>query len=334
MNIPALRGLVQERDQLRKDLLSLVQERDQLRRDSLSLAQERDQLRKPLFVPPGHFYSPIPSLDDVRANEERIFHVPRTLPAIDMNEKEQWQFFNVFKEFYKEIPFTSDKTDNLRYFFNNGNYSYSDAICLYGMIRQVKPKRIIEVGSGYSSCLVLDTNEIFFDNAIFCTFIEPYPDLLLSLISDSDKEKVELIPSKLQDVDLNLFSSLEENDILFIDSTHVSKVDSDVNYILFEILPSLKSGVYIHFHDVFYPFEYLQQWVYEGRAWNEDYILRAFLQYNDTFKIVFFNTFLEHFFAQEFIKEMPLCMKNLGGSIWLRKNKVTHSKIVSNNSYL
>lgn len=117
------------------------------------------------------------------------------------------------------------------------------------------------------------------------------------------------------------FDILKENDILFVDSTHVSKVGSDVNYLLFEILPRLNKGVYIHFHDIFYPFEYPKEWIYDGKAWNEDYILRAFLQYNDSFKIFFFNTFLESFFREKFTLEMPLCLKNTGGSLWIKKIK-------------
>jgi len=290
------------------------------------LLQERDKLRellneskKSLWAPPGHFYSPIPSIDEIRENEEKIFQVPGKIPAIDLNEEEQMLFFDAFREYYKELPFKYEKTAGLRYYFNNPNYSYSDAICLYAMIRHVKPKRVIEVGSGYSSGVTLDTNELFFENRIACTFIEPHPELLLSLLKEGDKETVKIIPSKLQEVDLDQFSSLLENDILFIDSTHVSKVNSDVNYIFFEILPSLNSGVYIHFHDIFYPFEYPKEWFYEGMAWNENYLLHAFLQYNSSFKIVFFNTFLEYFFADKFIADMPLCMKNPGGSIWLRK---------------
>ena len=290
----------------------LVQERDEAKDKARALLDK-------LWQPPGHFYSPLPSISEVRENEESIFRTPRELPAVDLNEEEQLQLFEVFKEYYKDLPFKDEQTDGLRYYFNNPNYSYSDAICLYAMIRHAKPRRVIEIGSGYSSCVTLDTNELFSAGTIACTFIEPYPELLLSLIKDTDKEVGNIISTKLQEVSLEQFSCLQENDILFIDSTHVTKVNSDVNYIFFEILPSLNSGVYIHFHDIFYPFEYPKEWIYEGRAWNEDYLLRAFLQYNSRFRIVFFNTFLEHFFAEKFIADMPLCMKNTGGSIWLRK---------------
>jgi hypothetical protein len=115
------------------------------------------------------------------------------------------------------------------------------------------------------------------------------------------------------------FDVLMESDVLFVDSSHVVKVGSDVLDLFFRILPRLKSGVYIHFHDIFHPFEYPKEWIINGKAWNEAYLLRAFLQYNDSFEIVFFNTFLEFFHPGRFHRDMPLCMKNPGGSIWLRK---------------
>lgn len=189
------------------------------------------------------------------------------------------------------------------------------------MMRECAPQRIIEVGSGYSSCLALDTSERHFGNRIAFTFIEPYPELLYRLIRDDDRSGIQVMPTKLQDVDPALFKTLQANDILFIDSTHVSKVDSDVNYIFSIVLPDLAPGVYIHFHDVFYPFEYPKAWLLENRAWNEVYMLRTFLQYNDTFEIVAFNSYLASRHPSLLEAHLPLCMKNTGGSIWLRKTK-------------
>jgi predicted O-methyltransferase YrrM len=221
--------------------------------------------------------------------------------------------------YYAELPFAAQRTDGLRYFFENPSYSYSDAIFLYCMMRHLRPKRIIEVGSGYSSCVILDTNDLFFHSSIQATFIEPHPELFLSLIKDSDKYAVRLISTRLQDTDPQIFEALESNDILFIDSTHVSKIDSDVNRIFFEILPRLAPGVHVHFHDIFYPFEYPKQWIYEGCAWTEAYLLRSFLEYNSCFRVVLMNTFLEHFHREWFAREMPLCLTNTGGSIWIRR---------------
>ncbi|CAG0995613.1 MAG: hypothetical protein OIN86_04345 [Candidatus Methanoperedens sp.] len=286
-----------------------------LERDKL--LAENDKLKT--WVPPGHFYSPIPSISEVKLKENVIYSIPKEIQGIDLNLDGQIDLFNKFKEYYYELPFEPHKKENLRYFFENPNYSYSDAIFLYCMIRYTKPKKIIEVGSGYSSCVILDTNELFFGNAISCKFIEPYPQLLLSLMKYTDKNRNEIIQKNIQDVDINVFSDMSQNDILFIDSSHVSKINSDVNYIFFKILPLIKSEVYIHFHDVLYPFEYPKEWIYEGRAWNEAYLLRAFLQYNNAFKIQFFNTYLQTFYKDRFTNEMPLCMKTTGGSIWIKK---------------
>ncbi|MCU4121180.1 class I SAM-dependent methyltransferase [Variovorax sp. N23] len=123
----------------------------------------------------------------------------------------------------------------------------------------------------------------------------------------------------LQDVPVGVFQALGENDVLFIDSTHVSKVGSDVNRLLFEIFPLLAPGVVIHLHDIFYPFEYPKAWILEGRAWNEAYLVRAFLQDNARFQVLLMNTFMSHFHREFFEQQMPLCLHNEGASLWLRK---------------
>jgi hypothetical protein len=187
------------------------------------------------------------------------------------------------------------------------------------MIRKLNPKRIIEVGSGFSSCVTLDTNELYFNNKIKCDFVEPYPALLKSLIKGNDNSNIKIYESKLQNISLDVFMELKANDILFIDSTHVAKFNSDVNYIIHRILPVLAEGVYIHFHDIFYPFEYPMEWLLDGHAWNEQYVLRAFLEYNNKFKIVLFNTYMETIFREELEKRFPLIFKNTGGSIWIKK---------------
>jgi hypothetical protein len=274
----------------------------------------------PFFVPSGHFYSPFPAIDEIKQIENKLFdNIPRQLSGIDLNEQEQISLLEIFETFYAQMPFKENKINDLRYYFHNDAYSYSDAIILYCMVRHLHPKQVIEIGSGYSSCVFLDTNELFFENEIKCTFIEPYPQTLLSLIKDEDKFRINLIEKKLQDVELSLFEKLLPGDILFVDSTHVSKINSDVNKLIFQILPSLNEGVYIHFHDIFYPFEYPREWIYQGRAWNEDYLLRAFLQFNTEFKIVFWNHFLYNTHKEKLIEKMPLSEKNPGGSIWLRK---------------
>jgi predicted O-methyltransferase YrrM len=279
---------------------------------------ELDQYRKsaPMI---GHFYSPIPSQEEVKARENVIWGPkPKSLLSIDLNEEGQVALFNEFKAYYKEMPFEKNLTNGFRYYLDNGLFGFSDGIILYSMIRHLKPKRIIEIGSGYSSAAMLDTNDLFFDGTIDCTFVEPYPKRLLSLLKPADLDRHRLVRTRLQEVDLNLFTSLSANDILFVDSSHVTKIDSDVNRIIFDILPILERGVWVHFHDIHYPFEYPKDWIYRGTAWNESYILRAFLQYNSAFQIQFFNSFMTHFHEELFLSHMPQCL-GPNGSIWLKK---------------
>ncbi|MBI3724782.1 class I SAM-dependent methyltransferase [bacterium] len=234
-------------------------------------------------MPPGHFYSPITDAKEIERRSASIFdRSRRELAGIDVREKEQLALLGELAVFYKDMPFPREKTEGSRYYLQNDAYSYSDAILLHGMIRHLRPARIVE------------------------------------LVADAGA-RLDVRARALEDLDLALFSELGERDILFIDSTHVTKTGSDVNRIFFEILPRLAAGVHVHFHDVFWPFEYPREWVLEGRSWNESYLLRAFLQFNSRFEIVLWNTFLETFHEEIFAREMPLCLENKGGSIWLRK---------------
>jgi len=225
---------------------------------------QREQLRQvvnQLWFPPGHFYSPIPSLDDVRDHDEAVFDADSpNVPGIDLNEAGQLVLLRQLASYYPAQPFARDRQPGLRFHLHNPAFTYCDAIVYYGMLRHARPQRVIEVGSGYSSCLLLDVNERAFQNAIACTFIEPYPRLLHSLIGDEDRARITVVATNVQDVGPGVFEDLAANDILFIDSSHVSKTHSDVNYLFFEVLPRLQSGVYVHVHDVFFPFEYPREW--------------------------------------------------------------------------
>lgn len=280
---------------------------------------EHWEARKCPWVEPGHFYSPHPDLEELRKQESSIFSYDKEILDINFRESEQLKILQALASLQPHITFPKKKSPGFRYYFDNPAYSYGDASVLHGMLRLIKPQRLIEVGCGYSSAMALDTNELCFQNSIKMTFIEPNPQLLYDLAKPEDKDRVTIIPSRLQDLSPEVFSQLENNDVLFIDSTHVSKVNSDVNFIFFEILPRLNAGAYIHFHDVFYPFEYPREFVYEGRAWQELYILRAFLQDNSRYEIVYFQDFLFRKHYQYFEKHLPLFLKNSGAQIWLRK---------------
>lgn len=276
-------------------------------------------------VPAGHYYSPIVSVSEIKKRESQIYAAPtKLLEGINLNESLQVEMMNLFsKEYYPDLPFLENNKPGLRYCYENKYFTHADATSLFCMLRHFKPKNIIEAGSGFSSAVMLDTNEHFLDRSTNLTFIEPYPARLYSLLTEKDKESVTVLKSDLQDVPVEYFEKLEANDFLFIDSTHVSKTGSDVNYFLFDIFPKLKSGVIIHIHDIFYPFEYPKDWVIYGNGrfgWNETYILRAFLTYQKNYEIIFYNDFLQTFHKPWFAQNMPnYSGYGRGGSIYLRK---------------
>lgn len=278
-----------------------------------------DAFLKNSCFPPGHYYSPIIDIDEIKEFNDKLFIInTKDVPGVDLNEDQQVQLLKAFETYAKDLFFPADKTEGIRYFLNNDVFSYTDGIMLFCFIMHFKPKTIIEVGSGYSSALMLDTSSKYFNYDINLNFIEPFPERLYDLIGESNKTNCKIIQSKVQYVDTAFFKDLKENDILFIDGSHISKTGSDLNYLLFEVLPVLNDGVIIHFHDIFNGFEYPSEWVYEGRNWNEIYLLRAFLSYNSSFEILMFNSFM-HFAHSKSFEKLSECYKNFGGSLWMRK---------------
>lgn len=266
---------------------------------------------------PGHFYSPYPDLNDIESRKDVIFDRSKKLiNGIDIREPNQLKLLKKIAKYYPDLPYGIKPSKQLRYYLDHHAYAHTDAIVLFCMLRHLKPKRIIEVGSGYSSALMLDYKQLF-DKQLNLTFVEPYPKLLKSLIKPRDKYT--LIDKPLHQTEAAVFDQLESGDFLFIDSTHVAKPGSDVNEIYFKILPALKKGVIIHIHDIFYPFEYPHDWYKETRAWNEDYIVRAFLYNNPDYQIEFFNHFLNLHHKDKLHHLMPATTKNDGGSLWIKK---------------
>jgi predicted O-methyltransferase YrrM len=269
--------------------------------------------------PPGHYASPIPALNEIRAREDEIFDRPETIPAIDVRSAAQLALVREFAPLYADQPFGAEARDGLRYHLKNQWFSYSDGLMLHCMLRWLAPKRLIEVGSGYSSAAILDTNDRFLDGRMACTFIEPNASRLHGLLRDGDARDHRVIEQPVQRVPLEVFDELDAGDVLFVDSSHVSKAGSDVNRLVFDVLPRLRPGVVVHFHDIAWPFEYPRQWIYGGRAFNEAYLLHAFLMFNPDFEIVLFNSYLAEFHRDEVAHSLPLWAEEVGGSLWLRR---------------
>jgi hypothetical protein len=271
--------------------------------------------------PPGHFYSPIPNLRELEKQADTLWPVepPTELPGVDLRADEQLATFSRAAKLARSHEIHQRSTDPWRYYSDNVAYGVGDALMLHGMLRLIRPQRLIEIGSGHSSAMMLDTVEHYVGGKTELTFIEPYPELLESLLRNGDRERITIVPTGLQQVPLDTFRALESGDVLFIDSTHVLKTGSDVAWLYANVLPSIKPGVWVHIHDMFYPFEYPKAWVMEGRAWSEVYLVRAFLAFNSDFEIVLFNDWVAKFHRDRIEAELPAMLGNTGGALWLRR---------------
>jgi predicted O-methyltransferase YrrM len=317
-----LRGEVEARDreitELRADIGALESAAKDHR---LQLRQQRAELeelhRRAGLYPPGHFHSPIPDLEEVRARDAEIFDRPAELAGIDLRDDAQLALVNELARYAANQPFGAEPTDGLRYHYDNDYFGWGDGLVLFCMLRHLRPARVVEVGSGFSSALMLDTAERFLEAAPELVFIEPNPDRLQGLLRDGDQDRVTLLSQPVQQVDRAVFDRLEAGDVLFIDSSHVTKIGSDVNLLLLEVVPRLRPGVNVHLHDIVWPFEYARKWVYQGRAWNEAYLLRALLVGNSRLRIAFWSSQLAACHRQRVAAALPLWQRDSGTSMWL-----------------
>jgi hypothetical protein len=279
----------------------------------------RKTLREAGAFPPGHFHSPIPNQSEILRQVDSIKAKKSEVHDVRFNHQEQFEALKTFSEFYNDLPFPVQRTDACRYYYDQSVFPYPDAIFLYSFLRHTRPSAIIEVGSGFSSAVILDTVDRFFPTLPHLTFVEPNPTRLNQLLRDIDRKKVRVFEEQVQNVPIDLFRSLKAGDLLFIDSSHVLKCSSDLQFLLFEVLPQLPVGIYVHFHDVFETFEYPPEWLLQGWYWNEAYFLRAFLTNNNAWGIYFFNNYVRSHFEKYLEEKMPLCLKDIGGSLYIKR---------------
>lgn len=271
-----------------------------------------------IFAPPGHFYSPIPPLDEAVERARRVFaDPPATLPGIDLRLEAQLALAEELAPLQADFDPPDQPVPGRRYHTDNPSYGPADARVLQALLRHLRPDRVIEIGSGHSTALMLDVADEHLDG-LELTCIEPFDAVLRSVLRPEDAGRVEIVAAPVQEVDLDRFDRLAAGDLLFIDSTHVVRAGSDVAREVFEILPRLRPGVVVHFHDLFYPFDYPAPWVAEGRAWSEAYLLRAFLEHNDRFEILLFPHYLRTV-APDRLRALWPHAPTGGGSLWLRR---------------
>ncbi len=293
---------------------------EQLRAENARLKAELEDLHRKIGpFAPGHFHSPIPDLEEVRGDAAKIFVLDDCdLPGIDRDEARQWAVLTELARYAGQEQFARHATPGRRYYWDNRVFHYADAFVLYAMLRHHQPRRWIEIGSGFSSAVLLDALDRHPEIPTRPVFIDPDPTRVHALLSETDRERSEYHQQRVQDIPLSLFDSLQAGDVLFIDSSHVAKIGSDVNWLFFEIVPRLRPGVLLHVHDIPSSFEYSREWVEARWAWNEAYLLRAFLMFNQAFRIEIHAAFLASRDPASCMRLLPEC-PGVGASVWLRR---------------
>ena len=279
----------------------------------------------------SNFYSPIANIDEVLRRS--------TAPLIDDDFGVDLDIAGQLVSFDRMVvPWLAELADIPMhdpgkagaFFWLNGMFGPQDAATYYGLMRSCRPNHVIEIGSGYSTLIA--TMVRTHNATMQVTSIEPYPVEFFSRHLRSENG-FHLIEKIVQDVDRGIFETLEANDILFIDSSHVVKPGSDVEFLIYSLLGRLKKGVIIHFHDIFLPFGYpMDFYQSQHRHWNENYVLAAYLAHNSRFEVILANAFLANrsdspvldrlcsgIVPDDAAKRATLRMNCGGGSLWLRK---------------
>lgn len=267
-----------------------------------------------------HFYQPIPNRQEIMTYAGK----ERPLSSIEWHLDKQTELVKYLLEKYALEFNKKEIFSAFGYSEDSSGLISGDAEVLYAMVREKKPSRIIEIGSGGSTKIIaaaLKMNFIENSQKSQLISIEPYPQDFLKDFANTSKDFLEfsLLTQKVEAVDLSVFESLQTNDILFVDSSHVFKSGSDVEFEFLQVYPRLQTGVLVHIHDIFFPYDYPIDWnLKESRYWNEQYFLETFLQFNKKFEILASLSMVSSYKNSVFLDNINAYNKaRLPGSFWM-----------------
>jgi predicted O-methyltransferase YrrM len=253
-----------------------------------------------VFPLTDHYYEPQFNYNKLSKN----LYKDRILPGIDFNINQQLN--NLSNLIYKNelIELNLHKTTpNYNFCIKNNFFENGDAEIYYQIIRYLKPRNILEIGSGYSTLLALEAikkNKNIDKIKTKITCIEPYENNWLNHL------KIKILRKKIEEINDNYYVSLKRNDILFIDSSHIIRPQGDVLKIFFEILPKLNKGVIVHVHDIFTPKNYPKRWLIdENKFWNEQYLVEAIIMNKQRYEIYLMLNYLKNNYYNQLIKTCP-----------------------------
>ena len=297
-----LETVLDARDAMAAELKALKAERD-------GLAAELQDASRHLAAPPGHPSSPIVDVETL----EDPFRSPRTLLPLDVKPSltEHLHRWKSLRPLLERLPCLQG--DSRRY---DAAFPAGDALMLQVIMATHGPARCVQLGP--SSAL-----DAIRDGAV--AFCARPPAMTLVAASRSEPPgpyatDLQVLAQGVERAPLELFEDLASGDLLSVETSHVSKTGSDVNHVLFEVLPRLQPGVNIYMHTIFWPFEYPRNFIYEQRrSWNELYAVRAFLAGNDDYEIVFFNDYFAQFAPKSAQADCPAFFQDRLSGLWLRK---------------
>lgn len=225
-------------------------------------------------------------------------------------------FTDIFPLYAGEYnSFPREPAGDGRFYLHNEFFGPVDAEVLYCLVRHLKPRTVIEVGSGYSSLLVRMALEKNCPSPGRLTCIDPSPRADVAAAADEHVQK------PVEQVDVDIFAGLSPGDFLFVDSSHVVTTGGDLNHIFFKVLPTLAPGVLVHFHDICLPRDYLYDWVVtEGRSYTEQYLLLAFLSGNGEYEVLWPALHMMLAYPERVMEAFPSCTDVTAPvSFWMRK---------------
>ena len=276
-----------------------------------------------VHLTPVHYYSPVPDLRDLLTRPS-IWDQPSELPGVDMNVDGQLSLMeDVLSAYQHECDYRRQQGDDpLEFYTENDYFGYVSAAAMHGLVRHYRPRRIIEVGAGFSTRVIARAVSM---NAkagapAELVVIDPHVGRILPEELPAIHES---IPSRVEDVPLERFTSLREGDLLSIDSSHAVRIGGDVVFLYLEVLPRLAPGVLVHIHDIFLPFDYPLQWLQRRYFWNEQYLLHAFLIHNRAYTVLWAQKYAESVFpdtyARTFGGRTGEAENYYSYSLWLRR---------------
>jgi hypothetical protein len=230
------------------------------------------------------YYSPIPVVEELPSG---LWDAPAALPGLDLRVDDAVALLvGPLEPYFAEFNPPLDPGRPGEFWLRNDNYSYVDASTLYAMLRHLKPSRVYELGSGFSSHVIQMAAAANARDArpLEHTIFDPFPYEAGGTLGPVRGATVHATRTeKLHPAQL---ASLSDGDVLFVDTTHTVRTGGDVTRIFLDIVPNLASGVTVHVHDIFLPYEYPRHWVVDRRfAWAEQYLLQAFLAFNRDFAV-------------------------------------------------